>query len=141
MTARCTMQADNIVPARLGSIWVQTVDNTARPYNIGILPFGGKAIVNTNQPDHVYLSMYADGGDVYYQFTNATSATLDPAATNAAGVALTATTMSASGAMCGIIPNGSTLDVRIERSKDTWLVLYSTTGPLLRVFASSQAEG
>ncbi len=139
MSSRATYQADNVVAPRLGAVLAQAVDATARPYNIGILPLGGKARTITNQIDHIYLTLHADGGDVHYYFNSATSAVLDNTVTNAAGAALTATSMAST--MSARIPSGAYVEVRIERSVDTWLIVKTVTGTAtLRMWASSQAE-
>lgn len=141
MTDRATSQSDNWVPARRGEIWSQAVDTTARAYQISLMPFGGKPITNTKQVDHIYLDLHADGGDVYYYFDSASSTALDDTASNAVGVAVTATTMSGSAAFGARIPSGGTISVRIERSLDHWLTIKTASGTAtLRVNASSQAE-
>ncbi len=139
MTDRAQTQAANVVPPRRGLVWAQAVDVTARPYNIALLPFGGKAICNANQVDHIYLTLQADGGDVYYYFDSATGSALLDTTTNAAGTPLTATTMSA--AMAAKVPSGSSVDVRIERNLDSWIcVKTSASTATLRVYASSGPE-
>ncbi len=140
MSFKATAQSDNVVPGRIGSIWPQAVDATSRPYNISLLPFGGKALVNSNEIDHIYLTMTADGGDVYFAFGSVTG-TVDDTAGNAAGVALTATTMSVGTTFAQKIPNGTTVSLRIERRLDKWLMLKTSAGTAtLRVNASSQGE-
>ncbi len=141
MTDRATSQSDNIVPPRMGSVWVQTVDATARPYNIELLPFGGKAITTPNQSDHIYLTMLAETNDVFYFFDSATGSSLSDTATNAAGTPLTATTMSGSAAMCSRLPVGVPVAVRIDRRTDKWIQLKTaSTGGVVRIWASSQPE-
>ncbi len=120
---------------------MQAVDVTARPYNIGLMPFGGRPRTNAAQTDHIYLTMLADGGDVYFAFGSATNSTLDNTANNAVGVAVTATTMSGVATWAQKIPSGQSMQVRIERSTDTWIVLKTSAGTsTLRVHASSQPE-
>ncbi len=125
----------------MGSVWVQTVDATARPYNIALLPFGGKAITSPNQSDHIYLTMLAETNDVFYFFDTVTGSALSDTAANAAGVALTATTMSASTAMCARLVAGVPVPVRIDRRTDKWIQLKTaSTGGTVRIWASSQPE-
>lgn len=153
MTDRATSQSDNIMPPRLfraasgsptaanpSGVWVQSVDGTARPYNIALLPFGGKAAPAPNQADHIYLTLLAETADVFFYFSNATSSVLDDTVTNAAGAALTATTMA--NTMCARCPFGVPINVRIERNIDSWIVLKCAGSgtATLRVWASSQAE-
>lgn len=153
MTDRATAQADNLVPPRLfraaagsplvGSptgVWVQAVDGTARPYNIALLPLGGRAATNPNQRDHIYVTMQAQTADIFFYFSNATSSVLDDTAINAVGVALTGSTMA--NTMPYRLIAGSSIDLRIERSLDTWIILKcaGASTATLRLYASSQGE-
>lgn len=141
MVDRATSQSDNISPPRRGAYLVQAVDTTARPYQLALLPLGGKPITNANQADHVYLTLGADGGDVYLYFSSVTASDLDDTAANAAGTPWTATTMSGNTTYCEKIASGTVRDFRIERSVDRWIVLKTSTGTAnLRFYASSQPE-
>lgn len=142
MGDRATSQSDNIVPPRRGEILAQAVDSTARAYNLALLPIGGKAIVNSKQTDHIYVTIEADGADIYFQFaSSSTPANLDNTASNAAGTAWTATTMSANTSYAAKIASGTIRDFRIERSKDQWLIVKTASGTgTLRLYASSQPE-
>lgn len=133
-----TYQFDDIVPPRLGKIWAQAVDGTARPYNIALLPLGGKALQGAT--DHVIVTMSAEGGDIFCQFNTATSSVLDDTIVNAAGTPLTATTMAST--MAWKIPNGTSMDVRMDRFRDTWIVLKCSgvNTATLRLYASSRPE-
>lgn len=125
----------------MGKIWVQTVDSTARPYQIALMPFGGKAIVNAAQADHIYLTMLAETNDVFYYFDSATGSSLSDTAANTAGVAVSATTMSAVATYCAKLPAGIPVNVRIERSVDKWLQLKTASaGATVRIWASSGPE-
>lgn len=141
MVDRSTAQSDNILPPRRGAIWVQTVDATARPYQISLMPFGGKAITSPNQSDHIYLTLLCETSDVYYFFDSATGSALLDTTANAAAAAVSATTMSASTAMCARLVAGVPTNVRIERCLDQWLQIKTASGAAtLRVWASSQPE-
>ncbi len=118
------------------------VDATSRPYNIALLPLGGQATVNTVNPgnDHVFVTMHADGGDIYYFFDSAT-ATVDDTAKITAGTAASATSMSAATTACAKLLSGTSIDLRINRRDDKWLVVKtSTSTAILRMYASSQPE-
>lgn len=141
MVDRATQQSDGIEPPRRGKIWVQTIDATARPYQISLMPFGGKAIVNAAQVDHIYLTLLAETNDVFYFFDSATGSSLSDTATNNAGTAVSATTMSASAAMACRLVAGVPVNVRIERSLDQWIQLKTASGAAtVRIWASSQPE-
>ncbi len=141
MTSRAEQQAANVLGPRLGAIWCQTVDVTARPYQIGLLTLGSPPVANCpNRPDHVFLTLHADGGDIYFQFNSATSSTLLYTGVNAVGVALTPATAMAN-TMAMRIPSGAFMSVRIERSVDTWIILQTAASTAtLRMYASSAAE-
>ncbi len=85
--------------------------------------------------------MQAQTADVFFYFSNATSSVLDDTAVNAVGVALATAT-----AMINTMPfrlmAGTSMDFRIERTVDTWIILKCAGAgtATLRVYASSQAE-
>ena len=153
MATRATYQADSIFPPRkfraasgtplVGTqtgVWVQAVDGTARPYNIALLPLGGRAATNPGQCDHIYISLQAQTNDIFFYFDNVSSSVLDDTAINAVGVALTGTTMAAT--MPYRLMAGTSIDLRIERSQDSWIVLKCAGAgtATLRLYASSQSE-
>ncbi len=143
MSYKASGQADDVMPPRLSAVWCQTVDVTARPYQIALLQLGSPPTANVGsaRPDHVYLTLHADGGDIYYQFASATSSALVYSAVNAVGVALTPATAMTS-AMGMRIPSGAFVPVRINRAVDKWIILQTAAGTAtLRLYASSQAEG
>lgn len=132
-------QAANVAPPRRGAVLALGVDTTARAYDLQPLNLGGYTPNGANiRAEYAYLTLQAEGGDVYFYFANGAAAVdvddVDPAAIIAAGGALAyANTYAAR------LVSDSSLDVRILRSQDKFLVVRATTGtPTLRFWASSE---
>ena len=130
-----TEQASNIAPPRRGAVIALGVDATARPYDLNELAFGGFTPKGANnQQSFVYLTLEADGGDVFYYFTDATHSDLDDGAEITAG-----STMAFANTYCAKIKEDSLHEVRINRGVDRWLVVKCSSGTAtLRFWASSE---
>jgi hypothetical protein len=129
-------QAANVQPPRRGAVLAISVDTTARPYDLSSLDLGGI----TPEADHkrrheTWVTLQADGGDVYYYFSSATASNLDnTAAVAAGGTPAYATTHGAK------IKQDDRHEVRIDRSRDVFLIVKTSTGTAtLRFWASSHA--
>lgn len=131
-----TEQAMNVVPGRLGKVATIGVDATSRRYSLvaAALTFGG-ATWKDGVKDFIYLTIQADGGDVYYATNDTDAGTIDDTATTAAGgtLAFVATAPV-------LIKNGAREEIRIARDVDRYLLLKCPSGStaIARIFASSQ---
>lgn len=134
MTIEATRQADNILPPRRSAIIALAIDSTARAYDMSVLTLAGNTFSSTQKGVRLYLTMQADGGAVYFQLSSSNSATLSDTASITAGSALAfANTYGAK------IESGGSVDVRIDRLDDRYLVVKTASGTAtLRFWASSQ---
>ncbi len=135
MSGHAQHQAANIAPPRRGAVIALGVDTTARPYDISALALGGYTPHNANnRQEYVFLTLQADGGDVYFHFASATASDLDNAAAIAAGGAIAfANTYGAK------IPVNTEQTLRIDRTQDKFLIIETASGTAtLRFWASSE---
>ncbi len=128
-------QAANITPPRRGATIALGVDATARAYDMNALALGGFTPNDANSiQSFVYLTLQADGGDVFFYFTDATHADLDDGAQITAGTAL-----SFANTHCAKIKADALHEVRINRHVDRWLVVKCSSGTAtLRFWPSSE---
>lgn len=122
-------QVNNILPARGGAVWVQTLDTTSRPYDISALALDGST------RGWIIITIEAETCDVYYALGPSTL-TVDQTAANAAGAAVSYV---ANG--CARIPAGQSKDVRIERSQHKFIALKGSAAGIARIYASSERSG
>ena len=135
MTIEATRQADNILPPRRSLILAITVDATARAYDLSGITMGGSSYLTGQQGQRVYLTMQADGASMYYHFSSSSATTLDNTAViAAAGTIAYANTYGAK------LESGTSIDLRIDRITDRYLVLKCASGATgtIRIWASSQ---
>lgn len=127
-------QAADTAPPRKGAVLALTVDSTARAYDLTALDFGGFTATGGRR-NEVFLTLFADGGDVYYYFSSDSSATVDDTAVVAA-----AGTLAYANGYAMKLPSGAAHSVRIIRSLDKYLQVKTSAGSAtLRFFASSPA--
>lgn len=134
MTIEATRQADNILPPRRSGIIALAIDSTARAYDLSVITMGGSTFSSTQKGQRVYLTLQADGGAVYFHLSSASATTLSDTATIAAGGTIAyANTYGAK------IESGGSMDIRIDRLDDRYLVVKTASGTAtLRFWASSQ---
>jgi hypothetical protein len=127
-------QAMNVVPARLGFVAAQAVDATSRRYDLTGLALGG-ATWKPGVKDFLYLTIQADGGDVYYATNSTNAGTIDDTASTAAG-----STMAFGATAPVLIKNGAAAEVRVARDVDRFLLLKCPSGStaIARIYASSE---
>lgn len=133
MEAPVVRQSAEALFARKGKELVIVVDGTSRAYDLWTIAFGTAAInTNATQPESCtntkfFVTMTADGGDVYYLF-GATSPTVDETAAVAAGAGLAYTANAAD-----VIPAGKTLDGYLTRGVDRFLAIKTTAVGTVRL--------
>jgi hypothetical protein len=136
MTDRATSQADNIVPPRKGATWAVDVDSTARRYLLTALTLGRK--YEPGRRDDIYVTLQADGADVFFVFSDSSTVTLDDTAAQAAGNA-DAAFAATYGAK---IVSGTESHYRISRALDQYIHIKTSSGTgVLRMWASSEPQG
>jgi len=135
MSSEAARQALNVVPPRRGGIIAITTDTTARPYDLTGLALG-KAYGsgdNSGANSGVYVTMQAQTANVFYQLSSATASDLDEtAAIAAAGTAAFANTHGA------LLVAGDTVQFRIIRTTDKFLILKGAAAGIVRLWASSE---
>lgn len=125
-------QLANPIPPRRGNGFALTVDGTVRVYDISSIAFSGSTTFKGSADKGQYLTLHADGGDIYFRFQSVSTADMVTATVISAGG-----TIALSDAFAQKLPSGAFADVRIDRLEDKYL---SVTGSgTLRVHASSQA--
>lgn len=133
-TEEQTRQLNNVLPPRVQKIWVQAVDATSRAYDLTALNLGD--VYNAPHSIYVYLTMRAEGGDVYFGFDSVNTDTIDDTAAITAGTTPSSTNFTTTS--CWVIPNGQTVRMRILRNVDKYLYLKTSTGTAkCRIYASS----
>ncbi|HEY6783598.1 MAG TPA: hypothetical protein VI159_01530 [Gemmatimonadales bacterium] len=121
-----TRQADFITPPRAGQITALAVTTVAA--SASLLTMGNQTAnqanantLNIGLPGH-YITLYADGGDVYILFGP------DQASVSSGNApSPTATGANATGA-CFVIPTGVAMNVRPESNVDQWIGYVTKTG-------------
>lgn len=129
-------QAANVLPPRRGRVLVVNANTAAVSYDLRSLDLGSGAPDSANSVrKRVYLTLRAEGGTVWYHFSNAAATDLDPAANVATGAALAfANTYGEP------LKDGATDAVRIDRTLDTHLVVRTTSGTAKLVLVPSSEE-
>lgn len=136
MSSNAEEQSANVQPPRRGATLALTVDSTARAYSLTSLALGGFTPDPGNKRRaEVYLTLFADGGDVYYHLADTNTVNLDDTAVIAAGG-----TLAFANTYAFKLPSGAAHSFRIDRSQDTYLHVKTSAGSAtLRFFASSPA--
>lgn len=114
MSLQNTLLADGITPPV--EVLAVTVDGTSRSYDLTTVNANGHAY-NAAETDRVYMTLRADGGDVYYALSLA-SRTIAEATVIAAGGALAYNDV-----YCMVVPDGSEVSFLIRRNKHKFLTL------------------
>jgi hypothetical protein len=129
MSFLSTEQADNVTPPV--SVWAQTVDATSRAYDLTGLALGGDTYSSV-RADYIYLTIQADGADLYVAFGVDNSKTIAQATAVAAGGTPAFATTS-----CMKIPDSQERCYRINRAVDKFLYLKGSGAGTARIYASS----
>jgi hypothetical protein len=122
----------DVAPPRRGAVLVFAVDSTARAYDLTTLALAGELPA---EGQFVVVALQASTASVHYHFSPTNVASLDHAATIAAGGAV------AYADAYGIeLPAGAVHQIRIDRTVDSYLVMKTSTGTATcRVWAASEA--
>src|SRR6516162_2435691 len=115
MSDNAVRQANNVVPPRHGSVAALSVDATARSYDLTALTLGGNAF-GQQWPEEVYLTLQADGSDVYLLFHSASASDLDNTQSVSAGG-----TLAFANTYAAKLPAGGAVDFRIRRNVDKFI--------------------
>lgn len=125
-------QTFNPIPPRRANGFALTVDGTVRVYDTKDLPFGGTATWDeAGTGKALYLTLHADGGDMYFRFHSDNTNDMVTATVIAAGG-----TLSLQNAFAQKLPSGAFADIRFDRVLDRFLSITGTG--TLRLHASSQ---
>lgn len=128
-----TEQAMNVTPPRLGKVATQAVDSTSRVYDLTALALGD-ATWKDGVKDFLYLTIKADGADIYFVLGPNNGGTINDTAAVAAG-----SPMAFAATSCDLIKNGDRAELRIARDVDRYLYLKTASGTAIaRIYASSQ---
>ncbi len=134
-----TYGIDECDPPRRGSVWVVTVDSTARAYDLSKVALGGFTPEATQKKRaEVYLWLQAETNDVYFYFSSATASDLSDTAAQAA----TSADLAFANTYGAILEAGNPpLKLRINRALDKFLILKAaSTSGVLRMWAASDSE-
>lgn len=129
MSIQASALADRITPPN--DVWAQAVDGTSRPYDITVLTVNGRTY-NASEPDRVWVSIRAQGADIYFAFDDA-SRTLNESTVIAAG----GTPAYADG-HCYVVPDGQECQYEITRNKHKFLMLKGSAAGTARIYFSSE---
>lgn len=127
-----SLQFYSICPPERGNGFQLTLDATVRVYDIGSLSWGGKSFEPTRQNQYVFLRLHADGADVYYRFYSATTNDMVETTYISAGG-----TVSLQAAYAEKLPNGNSIEIRINRLDHRYLSVKGSAAGTLRVTGSS----
>lgn len=126
-------QAANVQPPRRGECFALTVDATARPYDLSAVAFGGVAVeAGAARRNETFVTLRALTADIYVHFSPTATSDLDPAAVLAAGSALSYPTTHGF-----VLPVGTEIRVRLDRSRDKFMVVRTAAAATLYFRASS----
>lgn len=126
-------QAANVQPPRRGECFALSVDNTARPYDMTAIAFGGVATeAGNSRRDETFVSLRALTADIYIHFSQTTQSDLDLTAVLAVGSALSYPTTHGY-----IIPVGTEMRVRLDRARDRFMIVKTAAAATLFFRVSS----
>lgn len=131
-------QATDYLAPEIGSLLVIAVDATSRVYDLSNLDLGslGSAIAAPGAvATSLYVTLHAEGADVYWALSNNGALTISETACIAAGG-----TPAFSNNRCWRCPNGSEQSRRIERVRHRYLYLKGSGAGYARIMASSFAS-
>jgi hypothetical protein len=129
-------QFANVTPPRRGEVLALATDTTVRAYDLRSLTLAGFAPKESHAREHVYVSITALSGDLYFYFSSTNSTDLDNTAKLAAG-----STLAYANTYCDVLKEGNTVQFRINRQKDKYLVVKGSTTGTVIVRASSESFG
>lgn len=128
-----TRQAWNVTPPTVSAtpgegVTVLTTTTTAAAVDL----FDGSGVPYPGL-FYRYLTITADGADVYFAFASANTPAIDPTAGNTAvGTGTTTGT-------CAILKDGVSISVRLDPNSHRYLHLKASSGtPKVRIYGSSQ---
>ena len=124
-------QAFSPLAPRRGQGFALTADTTVRVYDISTLAWGGVTFDQTARDKGLFLTLHAEGGDIYFRFQNVTTADMDTTDPISAGG-----TIVLQNTICQRLVQDGYADVKIERVEDKYLSVYGSG--TLRVTLSSQ---
>ncbi|MCW5834503.1 MAG: hypothetical protein KIS78_19030 [Labilithrix sp.] len=111
-------------------------DTTVRAYDLRFLPLADFAPRESKAREHVFVTIQAVSGDLYFYFSQTPDLDLDEDDELAAGTALEYATE-----YCDLLKEGASVRLRLNRQRDKYLVVKgSTTGSML-LRASSESFG
>lgn len=117
MSGNLERQVQNVLPPRHGKCFALTADSTARAYPINTLDFGQGA-PDSQKRMECFLLLQADGGDIYYHFSDGADTDLDETTVISAGG-----TLAFADAAGAKLADGGFAEARIDRQKDKYLVV------------------
>jgi len=129
MSYQSSLLADRITPPN--DVWAQTLDTTSRAYDITVLSVHGHAFV-AGQPDRVWVTIQADGADVYFAFDDASRTIAEGTAVAAGGTPAFADTS------CCVVPDGQERSYEITRNRHKFLMLKGSAAGTARIYFSSE---
>lgn len=130
-------QYANVTPPRRGECMALAVDVTARPYDLTVLPIQGvlPEAAHSRRLES-YLTMRAITADVWFYFSGVTASDLSAVANIAVGGALSYPTTNG-----WVIPVGTEVRVRIDRSRDLFLICQTAAGTATLLVRASSNPG
>lgn len=115
---------------RRGSVIALTVDSTARPYRLDNIP------LVTEGASRMFVALQADGGAIYYYFSDASHDDLDEATIIAAG-----DTLEFGDEYGAMLTDGAIHDLALDADVDKYLIVKTiSSDATLRIFVSSDAQ-
>lgn len=119
-------------PPRRSAVLAITLDATARAYDLSALDFGGFA-TSGGRRNQVFITIFADGADIFFYFAADNTVTLDTTAIAAGGA------VAYSNVHAAKIASGQSLRMRISRDADKFLHVKGSGAGTMRIWASSPA--
>lgn len=145
MNGELERQFFNAVPPRRGQGFNQTIDGTARAYDMTVLDWGGTPYKRGHVEQCLFLELHNDASstsNVFFRFRENSSADLDETVVNGAGTAWSnSTTLSNIGA-CQELGPGAFARVRVDREVDKYFEVKTPTSgsATLRITLASQTN-
>ncbi len=126
----------NVTPPRRGEVIALTTDATVRAYDLRFLSLAGFAPREGRAREHVFVTLSAITGDLYFYFSSTADVDLSDSEKLAAGAALAFDVK-----FCDVLKAGASVRLRINRQRDKYLVVKGSTTGLLVLRASSESFG
>lgn len=122
----------DVSPPRRSAVLAITLDATARAYDLTALDIGGFS-PSGGRRNEVFVTIFADGADIFFYFAADNTVTLDTTAIAAGGA------VAYSNVYAAKIATGTSLRMRIARDKDKFLHVKGSGAGTMRIWASSPA--